>query len=153
MQIEKRGHSTFSVEAEANCWYVSVMPRTARASVGNICYHVIKRGSGHGWQVRFKAFPIQEDSHYLTVLKYVESNSLRARLVEQAEDWNWSSLHVLHNRDKSSFLQVSKRRRHRALYGVFQRIRQSKRRTRKPHRLVQMNGLRRAKPDNVSKPA
>lgn len=142
------------------------MPRTARASVGGVCYHVLNRGnaqarvfhkdgdyqafvdliadacerlpmrvlayclmpshfhlvlwprrdgelsrwmqwlmtsqvrryhshygsSGHVWQGRFKAFPIQRDEHLLTVLRYVERNALRANLVERAQDWPWSSL-------------------------------------------------------------
>jgi len=141
------------------------MPRTARASVGGVCYHVINRGnaglqvfrkagdfrafvdliaaanerlpmrvlayclmpthfhmvlcphkdrdlslwmqwlmtshvrryhknhetSGHVWQGRFKAFPIQEDAHLLTVLRYVERNPLRAALTERADEWPWSS--------------------------------------------------------------
>lgn len=144
------------------------MPRTARASAGDICYHVINRGngkatvfhkqsdyfsftemmrqacarlpmrlvswclmpnhfhlvlwpyengdlsrwmqwlmtchvrryhrhydsSGHIWQGRFKAFPIQEDGHYLTVLRYIEGNPLRANLVQLAENWEWSSLYL-----------------------------------------------------------
>ena len=142
------------------------MARTARASVGGLCYHVINRGngratvfhndadyrafadllveararldvrvlayclmsnhfhlvlwpradgdlsrwmqwlmtahvrrhhrkygsSGHVWQGRFKAFPIERDRHLLTVLRYVERNPLRARLTGRAEDWPWSSL-------------------------------------------------------------
>ena len=146
--------------------YGYVMPRTARASVGGICYHVINRGnagaevyrkgadyeafvalvgqacehlpmrvlgyclmpnhfhvvlwprkdgdlsrwmqwlltshvrryhghygtSGHVWQGRFKAFPIQADAHLLTVLRYVERNPLRAGLVRRAQVWPWSSL-------------------------------------------------------------
>lgn len=47
---------------------------------------------GHVWQGRFKAFPIQEDDHLRTVLRYVERNPLRARLVGRAQDWKWSSL-------------------------------------------------------------
>jgi putative transposase len=50
------------------------------------------RGSGHVWQGRFKAFPIDEDDHLLTVLRYVERNRLWAGLVASAEDWQWSSL-------------------------------------------------------------
>ncbi len=34
--------------------------------------------SGHIWQGRFKAFPIQQDEHLLTVLRYVERNPERA---------------------------------------------------------------------------
>jgi putative transposase len=50
------------------------------------------RGSGHIWQGRFKAFPIQEDGHLLAVLRYIERNPLRAGLATRAEDWPWSSL-------------------------------------------------------------
>ena len=55
-------------------------------------YHRHYKGSGHVWQGRFKAFPIQDDDHYLTVLRYVERNPLRANLVERSQDWEWSSL-------------------------------------------------------------
>ena len=48
--------------------------------------------TGHVWQGRFKAFPIQEDEHLLVVLRYIERNPLRAGLVERAERWPWSSL-------------------------------------------------------------
>jgi putative transposase len=149
------------------------MPRTARASEGGLCYHVLNRGnaraevfhdpadyeafldamaesnvrlpvrvlayclmpnhfhlvlwpvgdgdlsrwmhwlttthvrrylaryhhSGHVWQGRFKAFPVQDDGHLLAVLRYVERNPLRAGLVSRAEDWPWSSLHT--NRTKT----------------------------------------------------
>ncbi len=47
---------------------------------------------GRIWQGRYKAFPIQQDLHLLTVLRYVERNPLRASLVARAEDWPWSSL-------------------------------------------------------------
>jgi putative transposase len=50
------------------------------------------RGSGHIWQGRFKAFPIAQDDHLLTVLRYVERNPVRAGLVVSAEAWPWSSL-------------------------------------------------------------
>src|SRR5690349_7313597 len=57
-------------------------------------YHRHYGGSGHVWQGRFKAFPIQEDDHLLTVLRYVERNPLRARLTRRAEQWRWSSLRL-----------------------------------------------------------
>ncbi len=48
--------------------------------------------SGHVWQGRSHAFPIQEDDPLLTVLRYVERNALRGGLVTRAEDWPWGSL-------------------------------------------------------------
>lgn len=55
-------------------------------------YHRHYHSSGHVWQGRFKAFPIEQDEHLLTVLRYVERNPLRAGVVERAQDWHWSSL-------------------------------------------------------------
>src|SRR5438445_11532116 len=55
-------------------------------------YHKHYHSSGHVWQGRFKAFPIQDDDHLLTVVRYVERNPLRANLVGRAEEWPWSSL-------------------------------------------------------------
>jgi putative transposase len=48
-------------------------------------------GTGHLYQGRFKAFPVQSDEHLLAVLRYVERNAVRANLVKRAEDWTWSS--------------------------------------------------------------
>lgn len=48
--------------------------------------------SGHVWQGRFKSFPVQEDNHLLTVLRYVLRNPVRARLVQDPWEWRWSSL-------------------------------------------------------------
>ena len=55
-------------------------------------YHRHYKTSGHVWQGRFKAFPIQDDDHLVTALRYVERNPLRAELVSRAEHWRWSSL-------------------------------------------------------------
>jgi putative transposase len=47
---------------------------------------------GHVYQGRFKSFPVQEDHHFLVLMRYVERNALRAKLVARADDWQWSSL-------------------------------------------------------------
>ena len=57
-------------------------------------YHTYHESSGHVWQGRFKAFPIEQDAHLLTVLRYIERNPVRASLVPLAEDWRWSSARV-----------------------------------------------------------
>ena len=50
-------------------------------------YHRHYGTTGHVWQGRFKAFPVEDDDHLVTVLRYVERNALRAELVSRAEDW------------------------------------------------------------------
>jgi putative transposase len=54
-------------------------------------YHQHYHSSGHVWQGRLRPFPVQEHDHLLTVLRYVERNSVRAGLVARAQDWRWSS--------------------------------------------------------------
>lgn len=55
-------------------------------------------GHGHLYQGRFKSFPVQEDEHLLTVLRYVERNPLRVGIVKRAQDWRWGSCHVREHR-------------------------------------------------------
>jgi putative transposase len=54
--------------------------------------HYRTAGTGHLYQGRFKAFPLQDDTHFLTVCRYVERNPVRAGVVARAEQWPWSSL-------------------------------------------------------------
>jgi len=59
-------------------------------------WHAFRGTTGLGavYQGRFKAFPIQSDSHFYSVCRYVERNALRAGLVTRAEHWRWSSLYL-----------------------------------------------------------
>jgi putative transposase len=53
--------------------------------------HYRSGGGGHLYQGRYKSFPVQDDYHLLTVLRYVEANALRAGLCERPAGWRWSS--------------------------------------------------------------
>ena len=53
-------------------------------------------GRGALYQGRFKSFPVQEDEHFYTLVRYVERNALRASLVSRAEAWRWTSLWQRH---------------------------------------------------------
>lgn len=54
-------------------------------------YHEHYGTSGHVWQGRFKSFIIQRDEHLITVMRYIDANPVRSRLVASAGDWLWSS--------------------------------------------------------------
>ena len=49
-------------------------------------------GTGHVYQNRYRAIPVQTGAHLMVLLRYVERNPLRAGLVQRAEDWRWGSL-------------------------------------------------------------
>jgi len=47
--------------------------------------------SGHLWQGRYKSFIVQEDTYLLVLLKYVEANPLRAKIVNDSIEYTYSS--------------------------------------------------------------
>lgn len=59
-------------------------------------YHVVNRANG-----RLRLFKKDDDFiaflNCVTVLRYVERNPLRAKMVRRAEKWKWSSLHARMN--------------------------------------------------------
>ena len=57
-------------------------------------YHRHYHSGGHVWQGRFKSPVIQNDEHLLTVVRYIEANPLRARIVKRADLYPWSSYRV-----------------------------------------------------------
>lgn len=52
------------------------------------------RMTGHLWQGRFSSVAMDE-AHLMRALRYVALNPVRARLVQQARDWRWSSTRAL----------------------------------------------------------
>jgi putative transposase len=52
------------------------------------------RVTGHLWQGRFSSVAMDE-AHFVTALRYVALNPVRARLVSRAEDWPWSSTRAM----------------------------------------------------------
>ena len=50
------------------------------------------RGFGHVFQRRFWGAPVFDETGFFAVLRYVEGNAVRARLVSRAEHWKWTSL-------------------------------------------------------------
>jgi putative transposase len=46
---------------------------------------------GHVFRGRYRAEPIEDESYYWTVSRYLHLNPVRAGLVERPADWRWSS--------------------------------------------------------------
>ena len=67
------------------------LARVHRAHAGRI--HARLERTGHFWQGRIGAVAMDE-AHLARAVRYVLLNPVRARLVERALDWPWSSLHA-----------------------------------------------------------
>jgi putative transposase len=86
-----------------NHWHFAVRPR-ADGDIGRFFGKFTQRvtqrwhafhhtaGSGPLFQGRFKSFLVQTDSYFIQLMKYIEANPLRAKLVERAGNWKWGSL-------------------------------------------------------------
>ncbi len=48
-------------------------------------------GTGAVYQGRYRAVPVQSDTHFLVACRYVEQNPVRAGLVTRASEWRWGS--------------------------------------------------------------
>src|SRR5882672_6512575 len=64
--------------------------------------HARRKRTGHFWQGRFGAVAMDEE-HLAAALRYVSLNPVRARLVERAQNWRWSSVRA-HLRGKDDGL-------------------------------------------------
>ena len=63
-----------------------------RVTVGYAQYHNIKNGrTGHLFQNRFKSEVVETDKYFLTVLRYINQNPIKAGLVQDMKQYKWSS--------------------------------------------------------------
>jgi putative transposase len=53
--------------------------------------HARHKKTGHFWQRRYGSV-VMDETHLAAALRYVTLNPVRARLVERAQDWRWSSV-------------------------------------------------------------
>lgn len=65
------------------------LARVHRSYAGTI--QARRKRTGHFWQGRFGAVAMDEQ-HLAAALRYVSLNPVRARLMERAQDWRWSSV-------------------------------------------------------------
>jgi len=64
------------------------------------------RVTGHLWQGRFGSVVMDED-HLPNAVRYVSLNPVRARLVDRAKDWNWSSVNAHLAGEDDGLVQVA----------------------------------------------
>lgn len=69
----------------------AALSRVHRLYAGHV--HAREKRTGHFWQGRFGCVAMDE-AHLIAAMAYVALNPVRARLVEKAADWRWSSIHA-----------------------------------------------------------
>jgi putative transposase len=107
--IEAKQHANVDVLGYCvmpNHWHLAVLPETdldlgryigwvTNTHVKRYRQHYESVGDGHVYQGRYKSFAVQDDHHFLLLMRYVEANALRAGLVSRAELWPYGSASVL----------------------------------------------------------
>jgi len=54
-------------------------------------YNAKHERCGHLFQERFKSEPVENDSYFLTVLRYIHQNPVKAEIVRDIAEYQWSS--------------------------------------------------------------
>jgi len=62
--------------------------------------------SGHLWQGRFKSWYVTSESYLFTLIRYIEYNPIKAKIVKSLKDYKYSSYHQFFN-NTPDFLQNS----------------------------------------------
>lgn len=113
-----------STKAETEVWAYCLMPNHVhliltpkdpdglRRTLGDLhrryTAHINARNrwTGHLWQGRFGSVAMDED-HLIAAVRYVSLNPVRARLVQLAEDWPWSSVRAHLARQDDGVVKVA----------------------------------------------
>ncbi len=87
-----------------NHWHLVLYPRTDTdmsafmhwLTTTHVRHHRVATksiGGGHLYQGSYKSFPVEKSEYLTTLIRYVEQNPLRAKIVQRSEDWKYSSLY------------------------------------------------------------
>jgi len=69
-------------------------------------FHLRHKRSGHFLQGRYKSILVTDESHWLHLSMYLHLNPVRAGMVRDPEDYEWSSYHdYIHARSRSKWLE------------------------------------------------
>ena len=72
-----------------------------RISSSYVYYYNLKYSRcGHLFQERFKSEVVENDSYFLTVLRYIHQNPIKANMVKKIKDYKWSSYNEYINTSK-----------------------------------------------------
>ena len=97
------GMRILAYELMPNHWHLVLYPkndgdlgafmhRLSNAHTRKVHARTNTNGSGHLYQGRYKSFLVDSENYLLAVIKYVERNAVRAKLVRRCEDWQWGAL-------------------------------------------------------------
>lgn len=54
-------------------------------------YNIKYQRAGHLFQDRFKSEPVENDEYFLTVIRYIHQNPVKAGICKKPQDYNYSS--------------------------------------------------------------
>ena len=103
--LEKRSMRVLSYCLMPNHWHFVLWPENdgdlgqfmQRLTVRHVTRwqkHYNMVGYGHVYQSRYKSFPVETEDYFYQVMRYVERNALRSKLVTKAELWQFGSLWI-----------------------------------------------------------
>jgi putative transposase len=109
----RRGVDVHGFEMMTNHYHMLATPRSATSlpdmmrDLGR--EYVLRYNRKYGrigtlWTGRVRAIPITDERYWLTCLRYIEQNAVRAKMVAHPGDYKWSSFHANGNGESVPWL-------------------------------------------------
>jgi REP element-mobilizing transposase RayT len=70
-------------------------------------YNSKYRRAGHLFQDRFKSEPIEDDEYFLTALRYIHQNPVKAKITDRVDSYRWSSFGEYINKPQIAYVKFT----------------------------------------------
>lgn len=97
--VDKFGLEVFAYVVMRNHYHLGI--RVGKISLSSIMHRINSKfgrhynqefsRSGHVFEGRYKAIPIMDDAYFLTVIRYIHQNPVRAGICDRVGEYRWSS--------------------------------------------------------------
>ncbi|MBX7148732.1 hypothetical protein K1X76_06560 [bacterium] len=64
----------------------------------------LKKRRGHFWLDRYKCIPVESDEYCLALMRYINRNPLRAKMITECGEWKWSGYHYYANGEPNDLI-------------------------------------------------
>ena len=116
----ERIHNRFKIKVHAYCLMSNHYHILMETPLGNLSramqnlntgytvyYNQRNKRSGHLFQGRYKAILVEKDQYLLELSRYIHINPVRAKIVKDPEDYQWSSCKYFYGKNKTpDFLDI-----------------------------------------------
>ncbi len=83
------------------------IPKSMQLVAGQVGQEYNRRKKRHGayWEDRYHATAIENDTHLVKCLTYIDMNMVRTGVIQHPSEWKWSGYNEIQNQKQSNVMQ------------------------------------------------